>query len=108
MSYYDAPYNVIGDTVIAMQHRILFGKSKIIKLYKHRKPLFIKIYSPHSKNHRIMFTKKDIPAFILLFLALCAIAVLLFVAMYLFAPLIILGICFVPWLVSALKSGGKV
>lgn len=55
-----------------------------------------------------MFTKKDIPAFILLFLALCAIAVLLFVSMYLFAPLIILGICFVPWLVSALKSGGKV
>ena len=55
-----------------------------------------------------MFTKKDIPAFILLFLALCAIAVLLFVAMYLLAPLFIIGICFVPWLVSALKNGDKV
>lgn len=54
-----------------------------------------------------MFTKKDIPAFILLFLALCAIAILLVVAMYLFAPLFVIGIGFAPWLFSAMKSGAN-
>lgn len=55
-----------------------------------------------------MFTKRDIPKFILLFLGLCAAAALIALAMYLLAPLFIIAIGFFPCLIAALKNGANV